>query len=88
MKPTEQRLTRGTRIAIDMSKDGLIGFEAAIDLVRERVAKMGLCEDCGPRVEKLLSILGAEAKRRKVERLEIELLAIHEDLDALLVAEH
>ena len=70
-----------------MSKDGLTGFEAAIDLIGDRVSKMDLCKDCRPRVEKLLSILGTETKRRKVERLETELLAVSEDLDELLVAE-
>jgi len=70
-----------------MSKDGLIGFEAAIDLVMDRVAKMGLCEDCGPRVEKLLSILGAETRHQKVGRVEIEFANILGDLDELLVPE-
>jgi len=55
-----------------MSKDGMIGFEAAIDFVSDRVEKMGLCQDCRKEVEKLLSALAVETRRRKVERIELE----------------
>lgn len=53
-----------------MSKEGLIGFEAAVDFVRDRVESMDNLSD----VRGFLEKLGDAVTARKVQSIELEFL--------------
>lgn len=57
-----------------MTKDELLGFDAALVFVTDRVRKMDLCDHDRADVGGFLQKLADEVTKRKVQRIELEFL--------------